>query len=198
MDIQRQKVAALSKSYEESVIKKGEDAKATENLKIKLNYATAELNNMESQLRDVTTELNTKSSSWYKLSESMDKAGQKMKSVGSKMTSIGKSLSTAVTLPIVGVGVATTNMAMDAIESENLFEVAMGGMADQARKWSEEMSDTLGLNAYNVRKNVSVYNSMLTSMGLTADESLNMSQGLTQLSYDMASFYNLQPEEAFE
>jgi hypothetical protein len=25
-----------------------------------------------------------------------------------------------------------------------------------------------------------------------------MSEGLTQLSYDMASFYNLKPEEAFE
>ena len=71
-------------------------------------------------------------------------------------------------------------------------------MAGEARKWSEETSKALGLNAYNVRKNVSTYNSMLTSMGLTSNESLKMSQGLTQLSYDMASFYNLQPEEAFD
>ena len=54
------------------------------------------------------------------------------------------------------------------------------------------------LNAYNVRKNVATYNAMLTSMGLTSQESLKMSEGLTQLSYDMASFYNLKPEEAFE
>ena len=198
MELQKQKVAALSKSYEESVLKKGEDAKATENLKIKLNYATAELNKMENELKDVTTELNTKSSTWYKLSESMDKAGEKMKAVGSKMSSVGKTLSAAVTLPIVGIGTAATKMAMDAVESENLFEVAMGNMAGEARKWSEETSKALGLNAYNVRKNVSTYNSMLTSMGLTSNESLKMSQGLTQLSYDMASFYNLQPEEAFE
>lgn len=198
MELQKQKVAALSKSYEESVLKKGEDAKATENLKIKLNYATAELNKMENELKDVTTELNTKSSTWYKLSESMDKAGEKMKAVGSKMSSVGKTLSAAVTLPIVGIGTAATKMAMDAVESENLFEVAMGSMAGEARKWSEETSKALGLNAYNVRKNVSTYNAMLTSMGLTSNESLKMSQGLTQLSYDMASFYNLQPEEAFE
>lgn len=198
MELQKQKVAALSKSYEESVVKKGEDAKATENLKIKLNYATAELNKMENELKDVTTELNTKSSTWYKLSESMDKAGEKMKAVGGKMSSVGKTLSAAVTLPIVGIGTAATKMAMDAVESENLFEVAMGSMAGEARKWSEETSKALGLNAYNVRKNVSTYNAMLTSMGLTSDESLNMSQGLTQLSYDMASFYNLQPEEAFD
>ncbi|MDU2672844.1 MAG: phage tail tape measure protein [Clostridium sp.] len=198
MELQKQKVAALSKSYEESALKKGEDAKATENLKIKLNYATAELNKMESELKNVTTELNTKSSTWYKLSESMDKAGEKMKAVGGKMSSVGKTLSAAVTLPIVGIGTAATKMAIDAVESENLFEVAMGNMAGEARKWSEETSKALGLNAYNVRKNVSTYNSMLTSMGLTSNESLKMSQGLTQLSYDMASFYNLQPEEAFE
>ena len=36
MELQKQKVAALSKSYQESAETKGEDAKATENLKIKI------------------------------------------------------------------------------------------------------------------------------------------------------------------
>lgn len=198
MELQKEKVAALTRSYQESVEKKGADAKATENLKIKLNYANAELSKMQQELKATTEELKLKSSAWYKLSESMDKAGQKMKAVGDKISSAGKTLSTAVTLPLVGIGTVATKMAMDAVESENLFEVAMGGVADDARKWSEETSKALGLNAYNVRNNMATYNAMLTSMGLTSDESLKMSEGLTQLSYDMASFYNLKPEEAFE
>ena len=198
MELQKDKVAALTKSYQESVEKKGADAKATENLKIKLNYANAELGKMQQELKATTEELKLKSSAWYKLSESMDKAGEKMKAVGDKISSAGKTLSTAVTLPLVGIGTAATKMAMDAVESENLFEVAMGGVASDARKWSEETSKALGLNAYNVRSNMATYNAMLTSMGLTSDESLKMSEGLTQLSYDMASFYNLKPEEAFE
>lgn len=197
VDLQKDKVAALSRSYQESVEKKGADAKATENLKIKLNYANAELGKMQQELKATTEELKTKSSAWYTLSESMDKAGSKMKAVGDKISSAGKTLSTAVTLPLLGIGTAATKMAMDAVESENLFEVAMGGVADDARKWSEETSKALGLNAYNVRNNMATYNSMLTSMGLATDESLEMSEGLTQLSYDMASFYNLNPEEAF-
>jgi len=197
VDLQKDKVAALTRSYQESVEKKGADAKATENLKIKLNYANAELGKMQQELKATTEELKTKSSAWYTLSESMDKAGSKMKAVGDKISSAGKTLSTAVTLPLLGIGTAATKMAMDAVESENLFEVAMGGVADDARKWSEETSKALGLNAYNVRNNMATYNSMLTSMGLATDESLEMSQGLTQLSYDMASFYNLNPEEAF-
>lgn len=198
VELQKEKVAALNKALQESVEKKGEDAKSTENLKIKLNYATAELNNMQRELKETTKELNVKSSAWYKLSQTMNSAGEKMKSVGDKMSSAGKKLSTAVTLPLVGIGNAATKMAMDAVESENLFEVAMGGVAEDARKWSEETSKSLGLNAYNVRNNMATYNAMLTSMGLTTDESLKMSEGLTQLSYDMASFYNLKPEEAFE
>lgn len=198
IELQKDKVAALEKAYKESVEAKGEDAKATENLKIKLNYATAELNKMEQELKNTTRELKEKSSAWYKLSQSMNSAGEKMKAVGDKMSSIGSKLTTAVTLPLVGIGTAATKMAMDAVESENLFEVSMGAMADEARKWSEETSKALGLNAYNVRKNVATYNSMLTSMGLTSQEALKMSEGLTQLSYDMASFYNLKPEEAFE
>jgi len=197
VDLQKDKVAALTRSYQESVEKKGADAKATENLKIKLNYANAELGKMQQELKATTEELKTKSSAWYALSESMDKAGAKMKAVGDKISSAGKTLSTAVTLPLVGIGTAATKMAMDAVESENLFEVAMGGVADDARKWSEETSKALGLNAYNVRSNMATYNAMLTSMGLASDESLKMSEGLTQLSYDMASFYNLNPEEAF-
>ncbi|WP_346920798.1 phage tail tape measure protein [Clostridium sp. UBA7339] len=198
IEIQKDKVSALNKSYQESVEKKGADAKATENLKIKLNYAIAELNKMENELKSTTKEFKEKSSAWYKLSESMDKAGEKMKAVGDKMSSAGKKLTTAVSLPLVGIGTAATKMAMDAEESENLFEVAMGTMAGDARNWSEETSKALGLNAFNVRKNVATYNSMLTSMGLASEESLKMSEGLTQLSYDMASFYNLKPEEAFE
>lgn len=198
IDLQKDKVADLNKSFQESVEKKGEDAKATENLKIKLNYATAELNKMQQELKQTTIELNTKSSAWYKLSQSMNKAGEKMKAVGEKMSSVGSKLSTAVTLPLLGIGVAATDMAMDAIESENLFEIAMGSMSTDARKWSEETSKALGLNSYSVRNNMATYNAMLTSMGLAGEESLKMSEGLTQLSYDMASFYNLKPEEAFE
>jgi len=94
------------------------------------------------------------------------------------MSDIGGKLTVAVTVPLLGIGVASTKMAMDAVESENLFEVAMGSMAGDARKWSEETSKALGLNAFNVRKNVATYNSMLTSMGLTSQESLKMSEGL--------------------
>ncbi|WIF95012.1 hypothetical protein [Caminicella sporogenes] len=86
---------------------------------------------------------------------------------------------------------------MEAIESENLFEVSLGRMADSARKWSEELQKTLGLNGYEIRKNLGVLYNMTTSMGLTENSAYDLSTSLTKLAYDMASFYNLRPEEAF-
>ena len=59
------------------------------------------------------------------------------------------------------------------------------------------MQRTLGLNAYEVRKNVGVFYNMTTAMGLTQKQAYDMSTSLTQLAYDMSSFYNLPYEDAF-
>lgn len=128
----------------------------------------------------------------------MDGVQSKTAKMGQDMSSVGKTLSLGVSLPLLGVGVAATKMAMDAVESENLFEVSMGNMAAVARNWSNEVSESLGLNQYEVRKTVGTFNVMLKSMGQNEEGAYGMSKGLTQLSYDMSSFYNLRPEEAFE
>ena len=88
-------------------------------------------------------------------------------------------------------------LGMDAIESDNLFEVSFGNMADSVRDWSEEVGNALGLNATEMRKSAGTIYNMTTSMGLAEDNALKMSKGLTLLANDMASFYNLSTEEAF-
>lgn len=89
-------------------------------------------------------------------------------------------------------------VGMDAIESDNLFEVSMGNMADSVRAWSEEVGDALGLSATEMRKSVGTIYNMTTSMGLAEDNALKMSKGVTLLANDMASFYNLSTTEAFD
>jgi len=123
--------------------------------------------------------------------------GDKLTSLGGSMSKLGKGLTLGVTVPIIGVGAAVTKMAMDAEESENLFTVSMGNMADSARKWSEDLREQLGLNEYETRKMMSTFNVMLDSMGLSEQAAYGMSKGMTQLAYDMASFYNLDPGDTF-
>lgn len=98
----------------------------------------------------------------------------------------------------IAISTAAVKMAMDVEESENLFEVSMGKMARATRKWSEQLSAALGLNAFNIRRYVATFNVMLESMGIAPKKTAEMSKKLVELTYDMASFYNLKAEEAFE
>ncbi|MEG0618753.1 MAG: hypothetical protein RR557_05535 [Bacilli bacterium] len=88
-------------------------------------------------------------------------------------------------------------VGMDAIESDNLFEVSMGKMSDTVRNWTEDVGNALGLSATEMRKTIGTVYNMTTSMGLAENNALKMSKGVTLLSNDMASFYNLSNEEAF-
>lgn len=99
---------------------------------------------------------------------------------------------------VIGIGVLTTKMAMETEESENLFVVSMGKMADAARAWSEQTANALKVNRFELRKNIATFNVMLTSMGLGDEAAFEMARGLTQLAADMASFFNLRPEDAFQ
>ncbi len=120
------------------------------------------------------------------------------KTVGDKIAGMGKTLTVGLTAPIIAASAAMTKWAMDAVESENLFEVSMGNMAGAARAWSQELSKSLGLNEYETRRNIGTFDVMLKSFGMNETAAYGMAKGLTQLAYDMASFYNIKPEEAFQ
>jgi len=121
-----------------------------------------------------------------------------LSNIGEGLKNAGQRLSLFLTAPLILIGRNMIKMASDAVESENLFSVSMGNMAESARQWSEKIADDLKMNRYEIRKNVSTFNVMFGSMGFGEQAAYDMSRGLTQLSYDMASFYNLRPEDAFE
>ncbi|RKY06703.1 MAG: hypothetical protein DRP56_06935 [Planctomycetota bacterium] len=106
-------------------------------------------------------------------------------------------LAKTATIALLGIGAASVKIAMDAEETENLFVESMGNMTDASRRWVQEYSKSMGLYETDTKKMLSTLNVMLNSMGLSEEEAYKMSRGLTTLSNDMASFYNLKPEEAF-
>lgn len=98
---------------------------------------------------------------------------------------------------LAGFAQSSVMAAVEATESENLFEVSFGGMADTARKWSEETSAALGINEFELRRNAATLYVMSDSMGVAKDKAYEMATQLTVLAGDMASFYNLHTEDAF-
>lgn len=125
-------------------------------------------------------------------------AAASLNSLGSTLQGMGTAMTVGVTLPILATGAAMVKMGMDAVESEDLFRISMGDMAAEARAWAKQLADALNLNSYAVRQNVATFNVMFGSMGIGQQAAFDMAKGLTQLSYDLSSFYNLSREDAFQ
>jgi len=95
--------------------------------------------------------------------------------VGKDMARIGRDMSMKVTLPIIAIGAGLFKMAGEAVESENLFAEVMEGMADSTRAWSIDLREQLGLNDYEIRKQVSTLYLMTSAMGIQKDAALDTS-----------------------
>lgn len=87
-------------------------------------------------------------------------------------------------------------LAMEVVESDQLYEESLGRWADATNAWADDLQRSLGVNAYEARKQIGLWYTMTKSMGLTEEQALGMSKSLVQLKYDLASFYNLADERA--
>lgn len=94
------------------------------------------------------------------------------------------------------VGSALTNIN-SYVEDMNLFTVSMGEFAEEAKEFTQEMELKLGINSGEANRYMGFFQSMSTSFGVSSDRAYTLSKNLTQLGYDMASFYNLDTDEAF-
>lgn len=83
-------------------------------------------------------------------------------------------------------------------ENLNLFTVALGQYAAEAQNYAEKVSDVMGIDPAQWLRNQGVFNTLLTGFGNTAERAQLMSQNLTQLGYDISSFFNISIEDAMQ
>lgn len=83
------------------------------------------------------------------------------------------------------------------VENLNLFTVTMGESADEAYAFAEAVNEALGIDTSDWIRYQGFFQSIAKGFGTTAEQADLMSQNLTQLSYDIASFYNVSVEEAY-
>lgn len=83
-------------------------------------------------------------------------------------------------------------------EDLNLFTVALGQYADEAKEYAEYVSDIMGIDPAQWLRNQGIFNTLLTGFGDTAERAQLMSQNLTQLGYDLSSFFNISIEDAMQ
>ncbi|MBQ1776818.1 MAG: hypothetical protein IIZ93_01540 [Acidaminococcaceae bacterium] len=99
---------------------------------------------------------------------------------------------------IIGWGKSALEAASDLSEVQNVVDTVFGDGAKQIEAWSKKAGEQFGLTEIQAKKFTSTLGAMMKSSGLAGNEIINMSTDLAGLAADMASFYNLDFEEAFD
>lgn len=142
---------------------------ALQGMKRSARSATTELGGVAQQLKDVQ---NTGSS-----------ASKSLKIVKAALGAIGF----RQVVRFLGDAVTSIN---DYVENVNLFQVSMGKFYDEAYDYAQLVSDKLGVDPSQWMRTQGVFMSMANGFGMAKDQAYALSEGLTEISYDLMSLYN--------
>ena len=90
------------------------------------------------------------------------------------------------------------NTSNDYIENMNLFAVSMGQYGAEAKEYAQNVENIMGIDSGEWMRNQGVFMSLATGLGVASDRAYTMSKNMTQLGYDLASFWNISFEEAMQ
>lgn len=99
---------------------------------------------------------------------------------------------------IVGIIASWITASNQYIEDMNLFTVSMGQYAEEAYKYAQQVGEIMGINPGEWMRNQGVFMTITEGFGVASDRAYTMSKNLTQLTYDLASFFNISTSDAFQ
>lgn len=85
----------------------------------------------------------------------------------------------------------------DLAEVQNVVDVTFGNMSDKVNEFAKNAWQTVGLSETMAKKYMGNFGAMSKSMGFTVGQAEEMAETLTNLSGDVASFYNITQDEAY-
>lgn len=158
-------------------------AKTVEELQVLIN---ANARGFQKELNKVQSQVGVLQGKTSKMSAGMGKGFAKM------------ALRYASAGAIIAGTVKSIKISASRIEDENLFAVSMGKATEETRKWSDQVERSVGVSGAWLRKYSGIMTNMTASMGVSQQGAVKLGKGVSLLSQDLASFYNISPEQAFE
>lgn len=129
-----------------------------------------------------------------------DAIGGAESTVSTAATKIAKAIGSAfVTKQIIEFGKVAIGAASDLNEVQNVVDTTFGAEgAIKVNEWARNAAEAFGESELQAKQFTSTLGAMFKSMGVGQADMEEMSMSLAGLAGDMASFYNLDPTEAFE
>lgn len=127
-----------------------------------------------------------------------EKAGDKVQRSGKKMEAAFNAIkvyAAAAAAALAAIGIKSIQIAGDAAEIENKFEAVFKNTSESARRWAEDFSDTVGRSTLETLQYLSTFQDTFVPLGFDRTEAALLSEQLTELSVDLASFNNMADTE---
>ena len=142
------------------------------------------LTSVSTELKAVNKAVDTVTITNHKTSSSFTDLFHKMKAGTNIISRVGKNLWSSI------------EKSNDYVENLNLFTVSMGEFASEAKEYAETVRDSMGIDPSEWMRAQGIFMTMATGFGVASDRAYTMSKNLTQLGYDLSSFYNMDIETA--
>ena len=124
-----------------------------------------------------------------------------MSKISSTVGGIAKTVGTAsiaMTAAVGAVGIKATLMGADAEEMRNKYDVVFSDMTDTVDEWASNYSDAVGRSKFDIQESVSNLADLQQGLGMTQEESFNLSKQIVELGTDLASFNNVNDADAID
>ena len=102
------------------------------------------------------------------------------------------------TAALISFGKESVKLASDIQEVQNVIDVTFGQGAAEIEEFAKSAAEAFGLSELSAKQYTGTMGAMLKSSGLATSAAQEMSLALSGLTGDMASFYNLDTDTAFE
>ncbi len=181
----------------------------------------ADLDKFTSQMQKVTAAISPLADKMNKVSAGFSKFPASVKNVINANTALSASnTKTAKSFGVMGLGISGSLARFAAvtvvvkqlanvvggwitdtnayIENLNLFNVSMGRFAEEAKAYAETVGDVMGIDPSDWLRAQGTFQTLATGFGVVSDRAAVMSKNLTQLGYDISSFYNIAQSDAMQ
>jgi hypothetical protein len=158
---------------------------------------TADGRHAIADIKDITKAIQQETGKWD------DAAKKSTDNIGNQFSGMLKKLVAGFSAVKIGkalldIGKEAISAASDLQEVQNVVDVTFGQGASKIETWAKAAGSQFGLTETQAKRFSSTLGAMMKSAGLSGDKIVDVSTDLAGLAADMASFYNLDFDTAFQ
>ncbi len=162
----------------------------------KLSSATSNLGNIVSKTSSIIGTGVKSIIGWFQ------RLGNGSSGIKTASFNLGNLLKTAIGFKAIrglaNLGKSAIGFGSDITEIENVVDVSFGSMADEAYKFASTAKEQFGLSELAAKQYSGTMMAMMKSSGVAQDAASKMSISLAGLAGDIASFFNIDTDTAFQ